>query len=225
MTNPSGDSSETPTSDSGSGPSEPPPAGYEAAPIEQSHQQPDQPAESPGYPPPGYVPPPPAYETPPGYSSPSYQQQPSYPPPGYPPPSYPPPVGGQPGYPPPYPDPSGYGSQSYPPPPPSYGGASGYPPPSSYPAAGYSSYSGGYGAQPETNQLAIWSLVSSLVGLCCGIGSIVGIVLGIIALNQIKETSQRGTPQGGHGLAVAGIAVGVASLIISIIWYSFAFAA
>jgi Domain of unknown function (DUF4190) len=217
MTNPSGDSSETPTSDSGSGSSEPSPGGYEAAPIEQSQQQPDQPAETPAYPPPGAVPPPPAYQEPPGYSSPGYQQ-PSYPPPSYsPPPSYPPPAGGQPGYPPPYPDPSSYGSASYPPP---YGGAPGYPPPSSYPDTGYSPYSGAYGGQPETNQLAIWSLVASLVGLCCGIGSIVGIVLGAIALNQIKQTRQ-----GGHGLAVAGIAVGVASLIISIIWFSFAFAA
>jgi hypothetical protein len=72
--------------------------------------------------------------------------------------------------------------------------------------------------QAETNKFAIWSLVASLIGILCGIGSIVGIVLGVLALNQIKETRQ-----GGHGLAVAGIAVGVASLIISIIWYAFAF--
>ena len=57
-----------------------------------------------------------------------------------------------------------------------------------------------------------------LIGILCGIGSIVGIVLGVLALNQIKETRQSG-----HGLAVAGIAVGIASLIISIIWYAFPF--
>jgi hypothetical protein len=72
--------------------------------------------------------------------------------------------------------------------------------------------------QPETNQMAIWSLVASLVGILCTIGSLVGIALGVIALNQIKERRQ-----GGHGLAIAGIAVGIATLIISIIWTAFAF--
>jgi hypothetical protein len=57
-----------------------------------------------------------------------------------------------------------------------------------------------------------------LVGILCTIGSLVGITLGVIALNQIKERRQ-----GGHGLAIAGIAVGVATLIISIIWTAFAF--
>ena len=53
-----------------------------------------------------------------------------------------------------------------------YGGAPGYPPPSSYPATGYpGGYGGGYGQpQPETNQMAIWSLVSSLVGFLCWLG-------------------------------------------------------
>ena len=133
---------------------------------------------------------------------------------------------GQPGYPPPYPDPSafggqpGYGAQSYPPPPPYGGAATGYPPPpSSYQGQGYpGGYGGGYGQpQPETNQLAIWSLVASLIGILCTIGSLVGIGLGVVALNQIKQNRQ-----GGHGLAIAGIAVGVATLIISIIWTVFA---
>ena len=52
-----------------------------------------------------------------------------------------------------------------------------------------------------------------MVGLLCGMGSIIGIVLGAIAINQIKQTRQ-----GGYGLAVAGIVVGVASLVISIVW-------
>jgi uncharacterized membrane protein len=46
--------------------------------------------------------------------------------------------------------------------------------------------------------------MSSGIGIVsCGIGSIVGIVLGVIALNQIKQTNQYG-----RGLAIAGIAVG-----------------
>jgi len=50
-----------------------------------------------------------------------------------------------------------------------------------------------------TNGLAIGSLVLSLLGLFCGIGSIVGVILGFIARGQIKRTGQ-----GGNGLAVAG---------------------
>ena len=143
------------------------------------------------------------------------QPQPPYPPPpadqpgsGYPPPSYPPPA---------YPPPPPYSSQpQYGPPP---GGPAGPPtfPPPAYPGG---AYPGGYGTpQPDgPNNLAVASLVASIVGLLCSIGSIVGIVLGIVALNQIK---QRG--QAGHGLAVAGIIVGATTLIISMIWTIYAF--
>jgi hypothetical protein len=61
--------------------------------------------------------------------------------------------------------------------------------------------------------MAIASLVASIIGFCCFIGSIVGIVLGVVALNQIKQTRE-----GGHGLAIAGIAVGALSLVISLIF-------
>jgi len=61
--------------------------------------------------------------------------------------------------------------------------------------------------------MAIASLVASAIGALCGIGSIIGIVLGVIALNQIKQSRQ-----GGHGLAIAGIAVGGVTLLINIIW-------
>jgi uncharacterized protein DUF4190 len=252
MTNPGGGSSETPASDSNSSSSEPSSGAYEAPPIEQSQQQDDQAAPQPAtekFTPPTeqYVEPtqqftPPGYagagvDTPPtGYPPATEFGQGGYPPPYPPSPAYPPPPPGfpsagaqPPGYGSPYPDASGfgsqpgYGAQSYPPPPP-YGGApTGYPPPpSSYPAQGYAGgYGGGYGQpQPETNQLAIWSLVASLVGILCTLGSLVGIGLGIVALNQIKERRQ-----GGHGLAIAGIAVGVATLIISVIWTVFALSA
>ena len=69
----------------------------------------------------------------------------------------------------------------------------------------------------KTNTLAIISLVGAVVGLLCGVGSIIGIVCGAVALNQIKRTRE-----GGHGLAVAGIVIGVASLVISIVWMTFA---
>ncbi|GBE64310.1 hypothetical protein MFM001_07720 [Mycobacterium sp. MFM001] len=93
----------------------------------------------------------------------------------------------------------------YPPPmPPQYGG----------PQGGYPEYAGGYGEQPGTNTLAIASLVASLIGLLCGIGSIVGIVLGTVAVNQIKQTREQG-----YGLAVAGIVVGIATLVVSLIFF------
>jgi hypothetical protein len=62
--------------------------------------------------------------------------------------------------------------------------------------------------------MAIASLVCSVVGaFLCGIGSIVGIVLGVIALNQIKQTGQ-----GGRGMALAGIIVGAVALVAGLIW-------
>jgi len=62
-----------------------------------------------------------------------------------------------------------------------------------------------------TNGLAIGSLVLSLLGLFCGIGSIVGVILGFIARGQIKRTGQ-----GGDGMALAGIIIGIVTLAISI---------
>ena len=61
--------------------------------------------------------------------------------------------------------------------------------------------------------MAIASLVSSLIGVLCGIGSIVGIALGLVAMNQIKTTRE-----GGQGLAIAGVAVGGLTLLINLIW-------
>ncbi|MEI2784566.1 MAG: DUF4190 domain-containing protein [Candidatus Nanopelagicales bacterium] len=55
------------------------------------------------------------------------------------------------------------------------------------------------------------SLVLSLLGIFCGIGSIVGVILGFIARGQIKRTGQ-----GGDGMALAGIIIGIATLVISI---------
>ena len=88
-----------------------------------------------------------------------------------------------------------------------------YPPPD---------YLGGWGpgqpaARPGTNGLAIASLVTSLIGFLCCIGSIVAIVLGTVALDQIKRTRE-----GGDGLAVTGIVLGVAGLVVALIGAIFA---
>src|SRR5580693_3611048 len=91
---------------------------------------------------------------------------------------------------------------SYPPPPP---GGYGYP----------SSPEDGYGYPPRRagmNGMAIASLVCSLLGWLCGIGPILGIIFGVLALNKIKETGQ-----GGRGLAIAGIAIGAVLIVFGII--------
>ena len=75
---------------------------------------------------------------------------------------------------------------------------------------------GPVGGGQQTNPLAIGSLVASLVGLLCGIGSIVGIILGFMARKQIQES---GGTQGGEGMATAGIIIGFISLALGIIWY------
>jgi hypothetical protein len=90
----------------------------------------------------------------------------------------------------PFAPPSPYGAAGAYPPPPGYGQ---YPPP--YPQSGYQA--------PSTNGLAVASLVLGIVGwLLCGIGSIVGVVLGFVARSQIRASNGR---QGGDGLALAGI--------------------
>ena len=120
---------------------------------------------------------------PPNYGAPTDFQQQGYPPPGY----------QQPGYPPP-----GYPQTGYPPP--------GYPP----------QYQGGYGYDPYaparpagTNGKAIAALVTSLSGLIlCGVPSIVGLILGIIAMRETKRTGQEG-----HGMALAAVIVGALAIL------------
>lgn len=102
---------------------------------------------------------------------------------------------------------------SYPPPPPQYG------PP--YPGGipGYPGYPG-YPPPPQppgTNGLAIVALASSVLGLLCGLGSILGITLGLISIGQIKRTGQQG-----HALAVSAIVVGGATLLLSIVMWTYA---
>ena len=65
------------------------------------------------------------------------------------------------------------------------------------------------------NRLAIWSLVLSILTLG-GAGSIAGIWLGTAARRRIPENGERG-----YGLAVAGIVVGVVTLIIAIAYWIF----
>lgn len=77
-----------------------------------------------------------------------------------------------------------------PPTPPSYPVPSarpGYGPPAAQPAPA--------GQVARTNVLAVISLISSLVGWIVCVGSIAGIVLGVIAMNQIRRKPQAGASQ------------------------------
>ncbi|MGL4304933.1 MAG: DUF4190 domain-containing protein [Mycobacteriaceae bacterium] len=79
-----------------------------------------------------------------------------------------------------------------------------------------------YGYPPSgqpvgTNGLAVASLITSLTGIfTCGLGAIVGLILGIIALKQTRETRQDG-----HGLALAGVIIGGVILTLIIAYLAF----
>jgi hypothetical protein len=70
----------------------------------------------------------------------------------------------------------------------------------------------------KSNQTAVWAMVTGIISLipCCwglGIISVVSIVLGCIALTQIKKNPQ----QTGSGFAIAGIVMGILSLILAVV--------
>jgi peptidyl-prolyl cis-trans isomerase B (cyclophilin B) len=59
----------------------------------------------------------------------------------------------------------------------------------------------------KTNVLAIVSLVISILGF-----NVIAVILGIIALTQVKRSGE-----GGRGLAIAGIIIGAISIVVYII--------
>jgi prepilin-type processing-associated H-X9-DG protein len=71
-------------------------------------------------------------------------------------------------------------------------------------------------AMPQTSQLAIWSLVLSLLGFFClfCFGFIPGIITGHMALSRIKASGGTLT---GEGLAVAGLIIGYIGAFLSVI--------
>jgi hypothetical protein len=83
-----------------------------------------------------------------------------------------------------------------------------------YPPAYYAGYPG-YAARPvpRVNAIAIWSLVASALGLLpflFGLPSVIGVALGVVALNRIRFTGESG-----RGLAIAGVAVGAVTFLVS----------
>lgn len=66
----------------------------------------------------------------------------------------------------------------------------------------------------RNNSLAIWSLVCGCVGLvCCQAVSIAGIVLGTVALGELKANPL----QQGRGMAIAGIVLGGLGLVMLVL--------
>ena len=65
------------------------------------------------------------------------------------------------------------------------------------------------GAATPTNGLAIASLVLSIVWLA-GLGSVLAVIFGIVARRQIRASGGR---QGGDGLALAGLLIGILGLL------------
>ena len=105
-----------------------------------------------------------------------------------------------------------YGAQSYGRQ--QYGGVDPYGMP--YPGGPYGQYDyGGDGAiqQRGTNGMAIAALASAIGGaLLCGVPSIVGAILGHLALNQIKQTGEEG-----RGMALAGVIIGWVAFVLSVL--------
>jgi uncharacterized protein DUF4190 len=69
-------------------------------------------------------------------------------------------------------------------------------------------------ATPRTSKMAIWSLVLSILWLG-GLGSVAGILLGVSARRRINGTGERGA-----ALAVAGIVIGVITLLFAVAYWA-----
>ena len=83
------------------------------------------------------------------------------------------------------------------------------PPPPPDPSGGYGY--GGYAA-PRTNQKAIWSLVTGILGLvCCAPAGIVALVLGNGAKKEIAASNGMET---GSGMAQAGVVLGIVAIVL-----------
>jgi hypothetical protein len=74
--------------------------------------------------------------------------------------------------------------------------------------------------QRKTEQLAVLSLIFSILGLCgfcCGfflVAAIAGIVCGHLALSRIKANPELD----GHGLAMAGLVIGYVAVASWLVW-------
>jgi len=76
----------------------------------------------------------------------------------------------------------------------------------------------------QNSGMAIASLVASILGLTLvpTIGSIIGVILGYMARNQIRDS---GGAVGGEGLAQAGIIIGWVGIGLAVVGFCIALAA
>lgn len=111
----------------------------------------------------------------------------------------------------PIPDPPAFGQSPEPGATPPYGpvppqyGVPQYGAPPGYPPNPYG-YGYGYGyptQQGGTNGMAIAAMICGICGFACLVPGLVGIILGIVSLPQIKRNGQSG-----RGMAIAGIVLG-----------------
>jgi Domain of unknown function (DUF4190) len=65
-----------------------------------------------------------------------------------------------------------------------------------------------------TSKWAVASLVCSLVGLCIGLSSILGVIFGHMALSEIKRSNNYVQ---GRGLALAGLILGYVEIALAVI--------
>ena len=70
--------------------------------------------------------------------------------------------------------------------------------------------------QVKNNGLAVASLVTGICGFICLVPAILGIVFGLVAINQIRNS---GGTQSGEGMATAGIICGIAWLGLIALYY------
>lgn len=77
------------------------------------------------------------------------------------------------------------------------------------------------GVYPEgkLNGLAIAGFIVSIASFfICGISSIVGLILSIVGLVQIKNSIKAGVPQRGNGFAIAGLVCGIIGVVFIVIY-------
>lgn len=103
------------------------------------------------------------------------------------------------------------------------------PPPAVPPASppyGYGHGSGGAGPVPVFQYGQVWPPYPqqvngmAIAALCCGLGALLlwgvpallAVIFGHVALHQIRTSGQAGRPQGGRGMAIAGLVLGYIGL-------------
>ena len=92
--------------------------------------------------------------------------------------------------------------------------------PSSAAPPAFSTAQYGSATVPKTNAMAMTGMIMGIVamtfGFCCCYGipfNVMGLIFSLVALSQIKKDPQ----QQGRGMAIAGLILSIASLLISII--------